>query len=246
MFTANSVLASCQGRCSLKNRRWIVTCEHGGNQVPKVYASLFSGYADILHSHNGWDPGAFEVAKLLADHLKAPFFFTTITRLLVDCNRSPGNPEVFSEISRKLSRREREKIIASHHLPHRQKVAHAVSQNLKKGYHVIHLAVHSFTPMLSGIRRQVHIGLLYDSTRPPEQQFCRRWQQEITRRRPFLKVRRNYPYLGKSDGLATWLRRLHDAPVYIGIEVEINQRLAVDQTEQPSLASLLAQSLLVL
>jgi len=47
-------------------------------------------------------------------------------------------------------------------------------------------------------------------------------------------------------GLATWLRRRHDAPVYIGIEVEINQLLAVDQTEQPSLDSLLAQSLFVL
>jgi hypothetical protein len=32
----------------------------------------------------------------------------------------------------------------------------------------------------------------------------------------------------------------------MGIEVEINQQLAVDQTEQPSLASLLAQSLFFL
>lgn len=214
--------------------------------MPEAYASLFSGYTDILDSHRGWDPGAFEVAKLLADHLKAPFFFTTITRLLVDCNRSPGNPELFSEISRKLSRREREKIIASYHLPHRQKIAHAVARNLKKGYHVIHLAVHSFTPVLSGIRREAHIGLLYDSRRPSERQFCRRWQQEITHRRPDLKIRRNYPYLGTSDGLATWLRRRHDAPVYMGIEVEIHQLLAVDHTEQPSLASLLAQSLFVL
>jgi predicted N-formylglutamate amidohydrolase len=230
----------------LGNRCWIVTCEHGGNQVPEAYASLFSGYTDILDSHRGWDPGAFEVAKLLADHLKAPFFFTTITRLLVDCNRSPGNPELFSEISRKLSRRKREKIIASYHLPHRQKIAHAVARNLKKGYHVIHLAVHSFTPVLSGIRREAHIGLLYDSRRPSERQFCQRWQQEITHRRPDLKIRRNYPYLGTSDGLATWLRRRHDAPVYMGIEVEIHQLLAVDHTEQPSLASLLAQSLFVL
>jgi predicted N-formylglutamate amidohydrolase len=230
----------------LGNRCWIVTCEHGGNQVPQAYAPLFSGYTDILDSHQGWDPGAFEVAELLAGLLQAPFFFTTITRLLVDCNRSPGHGGLFSEISRKLSRQEREKIIASHHLPHRQKIANAVAQNLKKGYHVIHIAVHSFTPVLSSIRRRADIGLLYDSRRPTERQFCRRWQQEITRRRPDLKVRRNYPYLGTSDGLATWLRRRYDAPVYMGIEVEINQLLAVDQTEQPSLASLLAQSLFVL
>lgn len=230
----------------MHNRFWIVTCEHGGNQLPAAYAPLFSGYADILDSHRGWDPGALEVAGLLAGRLQAPFLFTTITRLLVDCNRSPGHRGLFSEISRKLSRQEQKNIMASHHRPHRQKVVNAVAQNLKKGYHVIHLAVHSFAPVLSGIRRQADIGLLYDSSRAAERQFCRGWQQEITRRRPDLKVRRNYPYRGRSDGLATWLRRRHDAPVYIGIEVEINQLLAVNQAGQPSLASLLAESLSVL
>jgi len=37
-------------------------------------------------------------------------------------------------------------------------------------------------------------------------------------------VRRNYPYAGKSDGLTAFLRRRFPAEVYIGIELEINQK----------------------
>jgi hypothetical protein len=38
-------------------------------------------------------------------------------------------------------------------------------------------------------------------------------------------VRRNYPYRGNADGLTTALRRVHGADRYVGIEVELNQRL---------------------
>ena len=42
---------------------------------------------------------------------------------------------------------------------------------------------------------------------------------------PELRVRYNYPYRGDSDGLTTWLRKKHPAARYLGIEIEINQRL---------------------
>jgi hypothetical protein len=37
-------------------------------------------------------------------------------------------------------------------------------------------------------------------------------------------VRRNYPYVGYSDGLTTYLRTRFDDRQYSGIELEINQR----------------------
>jgi hypothetical protein len=43
-------------------------------------------------------------------------------------------------------------------------------------------------------------------------------------RRPEMRVRRNYPYLGKTDGLTTYLRRQFPAEQYLGIELEVNQR----------------------
>ena len=43
-------------------------------------------------------------------------------------------------------------------------------------------------------------------------------------RAPELKVRRNYPYAGKSDGFTAYLRRRFPADAYVGIELEINQK----------------------
>ena len=39
-----------------------------------------------------------------------------------------------------------------------------------------------------------------------------------------LTVRRNYPYAGKGDGLTLWFRRHLPPDVYVGIELEVNQK----------------------
>lgn len=39
-----------------------------------------------------------------------------------------------------------------------------------------------------------------------------------------MKVRRNYPYTGKSDGFTAYLRRHFPADAYISIKLEINQK----------------------
>src|SRR5437764_832924 len=49
------------------------------------------------------------------------------------------------------------------------------------------------------------------------------WRAALQRRTP-LKVRRNYPYAGRNDGLTTAFRRRFPASRYLGIELEINQR----------------------
>jgi hypothetical protein len=45
---------------------------------------------------------------------------------------------------------------------------------------------------------------------------------------PALAVRRNYPYLGKNDGLTTSLRRRFEPAAYVGVEIEINQEHVFD------------------
>jgi hypothetical protein len=39
-----------------------------------------------------------------------------------------------------------------------------------------------------------------------------------------LRVRRNYPYAGKADGLTAYLRRLFPGAAYLGVELEVNQQ----------------------
>ena len=66
---------------------------------------------------------------------------------------------------------------------------------------------------------------VFDPARAGEAALCREWRTRLKAREPSLRVRRNYPYTGKSDGFAAYLRRRFAADEYIGVELEINQRL---------------------
>lgn len=217
--------------------RMLITCEHGGNRVPSRYAKWFQGRQKLLSSHRGYDRGALELARRLARRVRAPLVATQTTRLLVDQNRSPDHPALFSSVSASLPGQLRSEILKRHYLPARRTVEDLLARWAGQGDRIFHLSVHSFTPVLRGIRRHADVGLLYDPSRKwaqstaggengeefAERTWADRLQKAIARRLPRLRVRRNYPYRGTSDGLTTFLR--HRFPQYAGIELEINQRL---------------------
>lgn len=203
----------------------LVTCEHGGNRIPAPYRRLFAGAGEVLASHRGWDPGALPLARGLASALGGRLRPATVTRLLVDLNRSPGHPRAFSEFTRGLSRGEREEILERWYTPHREAVLADVGELAASVRTVIHLGVHSFTPVLDGVVRRADVALLYDPSRRSEAALCSAWVHELRRLLPDLAVRRNQPYRGVSDGLTTSLRRHFGAEAYVGVEIEVNQRL---------------------
>ena len=207
--------------------RLILTCEHGGCEVPAEYATRFSGRAALLRSHRGWDVGALTLAEEMARALDAPLFASTTTRLLIDLNRSIGHRQLYSELSRDLPLSARRSIVATHYRPYRDRVEQAVADLIAEGECVLHIASHSFTPELDGIEREADVAWLYDPRRPGECAMAATWRDALQRLRPDLRLRRNYPYQGKSDGLTALLRRRHDAQHYIGIELELNQRFVL-------------------
>lgn len=204
---------------------WVVTCEHGGNRVPPAFRPLFVGAGPLLASHRGWDPGAAPLARFLAGVLGAPIHLATLSRLVVDLNRSAHNPRVFSERTRILPRAQRRAMLERYHTPHREAVAATVAALAEEGRQVVHLAVHTFTPVLDGETRRADLSLLYDPSRPSERGLCGEWIGGLARRLEGMAVRRNQPYRGASDGLTTWLRTRHPDRRYVGIEIEVNQRL---------------------
>ena len=206
-------------------RSLVLTCEHGGNVIPEEYAHVFSshGAREALSSHRGLDIGALALANALARRFDAPLIASEVSRLLCDLNRSLNNAGLFSDFALGLTPAEREAVLGRHYHPHRQRVELELGRRLGRG--VLHLAVHSFTPELRGEVRRADIGLLYDPARPEETAWCERYKQVLSRLAPDLRVRRNYPYLGKTDGLATFLRRKYPATSYVGVELEVNQAL---------------------
>ncbi len=204
---------------------FVISCEHGGNHVPTPYRELFTGRQALLDSHRGYDAGALVMAKQLATSFRAPLVASTVSRLVIDLNRSIGHRGLFSEATRHAPAETRARIVEQHYLPYREQVEALVGQAVSRGTRMIHISSHSFTPELDGTVRTADVGLLYDPGRLGEAQLCARWKAALATSMPHLRVRRNYPYAGKADGLTAHLRRRYAPGDYIGVELEVNQAL---------------------
>ncbi|MGE0771529.1 MAG: N-formylglutamate amidohydrolase [Cyclobacteriaceae bacterium] len=204
------------------SHRLIITCEHAGNQVPPYWEGLFKEYREVLQSHQGWDPGAWPIAQAISAAAGAPLFGCHTTRLLIEPNRSIDNPQLFSRFSDSLSEEEKTKLINQIYLPYRQQVKTAIDQLAKP---VLHLSVHTFTPVWKGTPRTVDIGLLFDPTRNLEADISARMRRKLQMELPDLSIRFNEPYLGIDDGFTTYLRKQFSNERYAGVEIEVKQSL---------------------
>ncbi len=212
-------------RSLTKPDTYVITCEHAGNRVPADLRHLFKRDKAMLYTHRGYDPGALTLAREMAAALHAPFLQSTTSRLVVDLNRSIGHPRLHADvIVNGLTVEERRKIIERYYLPYRSKAESIIAFAISQGKRVVHISCHSFTPELYGKVRNADFGLLFDPSRSGETLLCRRWQDVLNARRPDCKTRRNYPYIGTSDAFTSYLRRRFPNEVYLGIEIEVNQK----------------------
>lgn len=202
----------------------LITCEHGGNRIPAAYRHVFSHCGGLLQSHRGFDPGALALAKALAGHFGAPLLFSTVSRLLVDLNRSIGHRNLHMDAIGKLPAAMRQEIIQRYYQPYRAEADRLVAQGIARRGRVMHLSCHSFTSTFDGVVRDADIGLLYDPARQGESALCANWKSVLKLSAPDLVVRRNYPYAGRNDGLTSALRRTFPSELYLGIELELNQK----------------------
>jgi predicted N-formylglutamate amidohydrolase len=221
--------------------RLLLSCEHASNAVPRAYPALFRGQRALLASHRGFDLGARDVARALARATGAPLFTAEVTRLLVDANRTPGHFGLFSQWSRDLPAAERAALLARYHAPHWRRVRAAAEARGSR--RVVHIGVHSFTPVWNGAPREIDVGLLYDPARAAEAAFCARWAEWLRRADPSLRVRRNAPYRGVSNCLPTALRRELPASRYLGLELELSQALLATAAGRRRMARLVGASL---
>lgn len=225
---------------------FLFTCEHATNRIPSPYRSLFRDARQILSTHRGWDAGAAPVAKRLARACQSPLIEGTHSRLLADLNRTEDHENVFSIWTRPLGREVHEKILTDHHRPHWSRVEAEVERGLRRarasGRLLVHVGVHSFTPVFHGTRRRTEIGLLSDPARSRETAFVLEWQKQLQHNTTWT-VHRNRPYRGTGNGLINDLRSRHPARDYIGVELELNQKLVGTSRAQQIMAQLLLKTL---
>ena len=213
--------------------KFLLTCEHGGNEIPEEFQKYFVQAGGVLNSHRGYDPGALDLFFFL-QNLADYSYYSTQSRLLIELNRSLTHPKLFSEFTKNFSSEEKNSIVDRFYFPYRNSVESWISEILEKGEQVFHISLHSFSPELDGKIRNADIGLLFDPSRADEKNFCKILKMQLHLAEPKLKVRFNYPYLGKADGFTTYLRKKFPDN-YSGIELEINQKFSVENKMEAAL-----------
>jgi predicted N-formylglutamate amidohydrolase len=200
----------------------LISAEHASNAVPATYRSLFAGNETMLDSHHAWDPGSRNLARKIARVLNVPRLEGRVTRLLVDLNRSANHPRRLSAFSKVLPAADRIELIQRYWEPHWKAYADTVARMPGQ---VVHIACHSFTPVLDGKVRGTDIGLLFDPSRKREKAWCRQLQAAIQNQLPDLKVHMNQPYRGTSNGLGQQHRKVFNDRKLITLEIEVNTEL---------------------
>lgn len=209
---------------------FLVTCEHASNGLPARYGTLGLDRAR-LSEHITWDPGSLEIARALARKLGCPIHNGRYSRLLIDLNRNLGHPKLIAQRSfgveipgnQNVDSSERERRIREYWTPYRDSVLSDIRLIVERAGRCIHFGVHSFTPVVDGLERDVCVALLYDPSRQAEVDVAGKLGALL--KAGGMRVRRNYPYRGVSDGLVTACRKLFPNSEYAGIEIEVSQKL---------------------
>src|SRR5688572_20069293 len=113
----------------------VLSCEHATAHVPAPYRRMFASASAkrALNSHRGLDIGAVVVAVAFRRTFRCQLFQASVTRLLVDTNRSPHHARLHSEFSRSLQSRERARVLDAYYYPYRLQVKGAVESAVASG-----------------------------------------------------------------------------------------------------------------
>lgn len=155
--------------------RFVITCEHAGCLIPARLGDLGISETE-RRRHIGWDIGALDTARGLAQSIGATLVFQTYSRLVIDCNRPPESPESIltssddtripgnSDIGELERAARRDEIFKPFHdaverLLHRRRISDQTCPAL--------IALHTFAPVLEseGFERPWDLGLLYNRDR---------------------------------------------------------------------------------
>lgn len=214
----------------LSRGSFVLTCEHASRRLFANVGTL--GLSKSLRtSHIAGDKGAAALTRALAARLRRPAVLGQYSRLVADLNRGSHHPRVVPKVAfghpvpgnAILSAAERAQRIATYRAPWRADAFRMIKRAVGGAAGCVHLSIHSFTPKLHGTMRGADVGLLYEASPTRDRRLAAELKGLLEA--SGFAVRRNYAYRGISDGFTTWCRRRLPGTRYIGIEIELNQRL---------------------
>lgn len=148
----------------------LLVCDHASCRFPAALGDMgLDPFA--RRCHLAIDIGAGSLTERLAKGLGVTAVIAQYSRLVVDCNRELMDPGAFLEYgdgilvpgNRNLPKAEKDRRADAIYWPYH----HAIDQQLQRlraiGPPPAFISVHSFTPVLDGVSRDVQMGVLWDA-----------------------------------------------------------------------------------
>ena len=224
---------------------FLLTGDHAGRAIPARLGTLGLSEGDLAR-HIACDIGILGLGAILAGRLDAVFLSQAYSRLVIDCNRDPGSDEAIPAVSdgsaipsnAGLMAGDRVERASEIHEPYHARIAAEIDGRTARGQPTILIALHSFTPVLAGMARPWHVGVLHEGG---DERFALRLLDAL-HREPRLTVGDNEPYhLDATD---------HSVPRHAfgrGLayaEIEVRQDLIATPAGQQHWAELLVAALM--
>ena len=224
---------------------FVILCDHASNRIPEAYGDLGLTPSERV-SHIAWDPGALAVSRALSELLNAPLVESTVSRLIIDCNRALDAPDLIWTLSERtriaanenISAEERAFRIANYHRPFHGAIDMLLEARRHAGQETIVVCMHSFTPVYLGQARPWPIGLI----RGQDERFTRRFRDAMAAEKPELNIGWNEPYAAL-NGVTLTLEKHGDGRGLEATMIEIRNDEILSTDGVRLWAGLLARSL---
>lgn len=151
------------------NSPFLLVSDHAGQAIPTALADL-GVRAEDRARHIGWDIGIDGVGRLLASRLGALLIEQTYSRLVIDCNRTPGHPTAIVTVSdgtiipvnNDLTAEAASMRTLEIFDPYHTRIGEELDRREEQGLETFLVALHSFTPEMGGIKRPWQAGVLHN------------------------------------------------------------------------------------
>lgn len=180
---------------------FVLVCDHASNRIPTAYGDMGLSMTERV-SHIAWDPGALAVSRALSIKLDAPLVQSTVSRLIIDCNRDLEAPDLISTLSEStriaanenLTAHERQYRINHYHRPFHASIETLLEARRHANRESILVCMHSFTPVYHGVARPWPIGLLHGQ----DPRFTAALREALAADAPDINIGWNQPYAALS------------------------------------------------
>lgn len=150
-------------------RPLLLVCDHASARLPRGLGDLGLDAA-ARHSHLAVDIGAAAVTARLATALDVTAVLAGYSRLAVDCNRDPADPQAYLDFgdgvaipgNRGLTAEQKQRRSRQLFQPYHAAIEAQLARLTPVGASPVMLAIHSFTPVFEGVARPWDAGILWD------------------------------------------------------------------------------------